>query len=54
MAAKSKKKKAREMTTEEAIRTLFPKKVIDRIREALANDDDDDDRKKRKAKKGKK
>jgi hypothetical protein len=42
----AKKKRARDMTTAEAIEALFPKKVIKRLREALL---DDDDRPKKKA-----
>lgn len=55
--AKKRKKKARDMTTEEAIRVLFPDDVVDRIKRALADDDDDekgdDDRKKKRKKKKK-
>ena len=30
------KKPARDMTTEEAIRALFPKRVVDRVKDELA------------------
>ena len=46
-----KKKPALEMTTEEAIRTLFPPKVIERIKRSLSDDFDDDGRPNKKPKK---
>jgi len=48
--AKGKKKRAREMTTAEAIEALFPKKVIKRLREALLEDEGTKKAKRRKKK----
>jgi hypothetical protein len=49
--AKKRKKKARDMTTEEAIRVLFPKKVIERIKKALSEEDDEAEERQKKRRK---
>ena len=46
-----KKKHPRDMTTDEAIRALFPRKVVERIRKSLLDDFDDDGRPLKKPKK---
>ena len=48
---RKKKKPARDMTTDEAIRALFPRKVVERIRQSLLDDFDDDGRPKKSPKK---
>jgi hypothetical protein len=52
--ARKKKKPARDMTTDEAIKALFPRKIVERIRRSLLDDFDEDGRPKKKPKKPKK
>lgn len=52
--AKKRKKKARDMTTEEAIRVLFPPRVVERIKRALSDDEDEEEKNGGKPKKRKK
>ena len=51
---RKKKKPALDMTTDEAIKALFPRKIVERIRRSLLDNFDDDGRPRRKPKKANK